>query len=106
MRDGGMNPRLLLVEDDPVSQTYLAEAARALPAEVDCAGSVAEALLLAGQHGYDVWLIDAHMHTSWAVARGVAQDVAQWMQLGLARHSFKPNRPPAQAQPAPAAIKR
>ncbi len=61
MRDGGMNPRLLLVEDDPVSQTYLAEAARALPAEVDCAGSVAEALLLAGQHGYDVWLIDAHM---------------------------------------------
>ena len=61
MRDGGMNLRLLLVEDDPVSQTYLAEAARALPAEVDCAGSVAEALSLAGQHGYDAWLIDAHL---------------------------------------------
>ena len=29
-------------------------------------------------------LIDAHMHTAWAVARGVAQDVAYWMQRGLA----------------------
>lgn len=29
-------------------------------------------------------LIDAHMHTAWAIARGVAQDVSQWMQLGLA----------------------
>jgi 5-methylthioadenosine/S-adenosylhomocysteine deaminase len=34
-------------------------------------------------------LIDAHMHTPWAVARGVAQDVAHWMQKALspyARH--------------------
>lgn len=61
MRDDGMNLRLLLVEDDPVSQAYLADAARALPAEVDCAGSVAEALLLAAQHRYDAWLIDAHL---------------------------------------------
>ena len=61
MRDGGMNPRLLLVEDDPVSQIYLAEAARALPADVDCAGSMAEALSLAGQHRYDAWLIDANL---------------------------------------------
>ena len=29
-------------------------------------------------------LIAAHMHTPWAIARGVAQDVANWMQLGLA----------------------
>ncbi len=29
-------------------------------------------------------LIDAHMHTPYAVVRGVAQDVANWMQLGLA----------------------
>jgi 5-methylthioadenosine/S-adenosylhomocysteine deaminase len=32
-------------------------------------------------------LIDAHMHTSWAVARGVAQDVAHWMQRGLAPYA-------------------
>ena len=34
-------------------------------------------------------LIDAHMHTPWAIARGVAQDVAHWMQKALspyARH--------------------
>ena len=29
-------------------------------------------------------LIDAHMHTSWAIVRGVAQDVSNWMQLALA----------------------
>ena len=32
-------------------------------------------------------LIDAHMHTPWAVVRGVAQDVAHWMQRGLAPYS-------------------
>ena len=56
-----MNPRLLLVEDDPVSQAYLADAARALPAEVDCAGSLAEAIALAAQARHDLWLIDANL---------------------------------------------
>jgi len=32
-------------------------------------------------------LIDAHMHTPWAVVRGVAQDVAHWMQRALAPYS-------------------
>ena len=32
-------------------------------------------------------LIDAHMHTPYAVVRGVAQDVAHWMQRGLAVYS-------------------
>jgi 5-methylthioadenosine/S-adenosylhomocysteine deaminase len=32
-------------------------------------------------------LIDAHMHTPWAIARGVAQDVAHWMQAGLAPYA-------------------
>jgi 5-methylthioadenosine/S-adenosylhomocysteine deaminase len=34
-------------------------------------------------------LVDAHMHTYWAIARGVAQDVGNWMQAALspyARH--------------------
>lgn len=32
-------------------------------------------------------LIDAHMHTSLAIVRGVAQDVANWMQKALAPYS-------------------
>ncbi|MEJ5200465.1 MAG: amidohydrolase family protein [Anaerolineae bacterium] len=32
-------------------------------------------------------LIDAHMHTTWAVARGVAQDVTHWMQKALAPYA-------------------
>lgn len=32
-------------------------------------------------------LIDVHMHTPWAVVRGVAQDVAHWMQKALAPYS-------------------
>lgn len=32
-------------------------------------------------------LIDAHMHTPWAVVRGVAQDVINWMQKGLAPYA-------------------
>lgn len=32
-------------------------------------------------------LIDAHMHTPWAIARGVAQDVAHWMQKALAPYA-------------------
>jgi 5-methylthioadenosine/S-adenosylhomocysteine deaminase len=32
-------------------------------------------------------LIDAHMHTPWAIARGVAQDVTHWMQKALAPYA-------------------
>ena len=32
-------------------------------------------------------LIDAHMHTTLAIVRGVAQDVANWMQRALAPYS-------------------
>ena len=32
-------------------------------------------------------LVDVHMHTVYAVVRGVAQDVANWMQKGLAPFS-------------------
>lgn len=53
--------RLLLVEDDPTSQGFLRAAARALPAEVDVAASVADALALAVRNPYDAWLIDAHL---------------------------------------------
>ncbi len=32
-------------------------------------------------------LIDVHMHTRWAIVRGVAQDVAHWMQKALAPYA-------------------
>jgi 5-methylthioadenosine/S-adenosylhomocysteine deaminase len=31
--------------------------------------------------------VDAHVHTPWAIARGVAQDVAHWMQRALAPYA-------------------
>lgn len=56
-----MTPRILLVEDDPVSRSFLRTAAEALPADVDAAETCAEALDRAGQHAYDLWLIDANL---------------------------------------------
>ena len=54
-------PRLLLVEDDPVSAVFLRDAASALPAEVDVAGSIADALAGASGRRYDLYLIDANL---------------------------------------------
>jgi len=54
-------PNVLLVEDDPVSRAFLAAAAEALPATVHAAAGCAEATLLASAHGYDLWLVDAHL---------------------------------------------
>ena len=54
-------PRILLVEDDAVSAAYLCEVATALPAQVDVAGSIAEALTFAGAHRHALLLIDAHL---------------------------------------------
>jgi len=42
-------------------------------------------------------LIDAHMHTPYAVVRGVAQDVRNWMQLALAPYKHYINSPAALA---------
>ena len=54
-------PRLLLVEDDPVSRAFLSAACEALPAVVDAADSVATALTLASAHRHALWLIDANL---------------------------------------------
>jgi len=53
--------RLLLVEDDGVSAAFLAEALAGLPARVDVAGSIADALVLARQFAHALWLVDAHL---------------------------------------------
>ncbi|MBE9525030.1 MAG: amidohydrolase family protein [Chloroflexi bacterium] len=42
-------------------------------------------------------LIDAHMHTPYAVVRGVAQDVRNWMQLALAPYRYHITPPAALA---------
>lgn len=54
-------PRLLLVEDDLVSRTFMSEALAALPARVDAAQDIMQALRLANAHQYALWLIDAHL---------------------------------------------
>lgn len=54
-------PRLLLVEDDPISRGFFQAALEPLELRVDCADTVARALALAGQHPYELWLIDAHL---------------------------------------------
>ena len=47
----------------------------------------AEEVLDAGGCALLPGLIDAHIHTPWAIARGVAQDVAHWMQKALAPYA-------------------
>lgn len=54
-------PRVLLVEDDPTTRLYLATIVRELPAEVDCADSLASAHALADANPYDLWLVDAQL---------------------------------------------
>lgn len=61
MKNAAVPPLVLLVEDDPTSSAFLAEATRGVPARVDCAASVAEALALARGGGHDLWLFDAQL---------------------------------------------
>lgn len=51
--------RLLLVEDDPASRVFLAAVLEGLPATVDTAGTLAEAL--SGDVSQDLWLLDANL---------------------------------------------
>ena len=50
-------PRLLLVEDDAISRSFIQTALQGLPAQVDAAASAADALAQPGPH--TLWLIDA-----------------------------------------------
>ena len=56
-----MHPRILLVEDDPVSRAFLSAAIEALPATVDAVGDCASAERQAADGRHDLWLIDAHL---------------------------------------------
>lgn len=56
-----MKPRLLLVEDDPVSCSFMAAALEALPACVVCAASMQGALDAERDDASDLWLVDANL---------------------------------------------
>lgn len=56
-----MLPRILLVEDDPTSRTFLTAALRATPADVDAVDTMAAALALASSQAYSAWMIDARL---------------------------------------------
>ena len=56
-----MKPRILLVEDDHTTATFLCAAAEALPANVDTVGSRAAARAQATNIAYALWLVDAHL---------------------------------------------
>jgi CheY-like chemotaxis protein/HPt (histidine-containing phosphotransfer) domain-containing protein len=71
-------PRLLLLEDDPVSAAFLATALEALPARVDVAASLAEAEPLRDA-GHALWLFDANLPDGTGGAL-----LARWRAQGLA----------------------
>jgi CheY-like chemotaxis protein/HPt (histidine-containing phosphotransfer) domain-containing protein len=55
-------PRILLVEDDPVSRAFLAAVLMALPARVETASSAAGALACSSEGPrHDLWMLDAHL---------------------------------------------
>jgi CheY-like chemotaxis protein len=55
-------PRILLVEDDPVSRAYLTAVLEGLPARVDAVASAAAALrAIAGDARHALWLVDARL---------------------------------------------
>ncbi|HHW4678114.1 MAG TPA: response regulator [Xylella sp.] len=54
-------PRLLLVEDDPISGSFLQTSLETLPAKVDRADSVSSALAFSRIHQHQLWLIDMNL---------------------------------------------
>lgn len=54
-------PRILLLEDDPVSAAFLSAAIEGIPAKVDVAGTLAEARGKAAAQMHDLWLFDANL---------------------------------------------
>jgi DNA-binding response OmpR family regulator len=53
--------KLLLLEDDPVSASFLSEVLQAFPAAVDCVGSCAAAETAARAGNHTLWLFDANL---------------------------------------------
>ena len=60
-REQAMKPRVLVVEDDPVSRAFFVEALSGLPLAVDAVGRCDEAVSRAASHAHALWLVDAHL---------------------------------------------
>jgi len=56
-----MMPKVLLVEDDPITRAFLYAATQALDVEIDLAASMHEALALAEASVYSAFLLDARL---------------------------------------------
>ncbi|HET8818134.1 MAG TPA: response regulator [Xanthomonadaceae bacterium] len=63
-----MKPRVLVVEDDPVSRAFFREVLAGLPAVVDVAARCDTALASARDRPHALWLVDAHLPDGGAVA--------------------------------------
>lgn len=85
-------PRLLLLEDDPVSAAFLAAALEALPARVDVAASLAEAEPLRDA-GHALWLFDANLPDGTGGAL-----LARWRAQGLATPALAHTADPRQEE--------
>lgn len=85
-------PRLLLLEDDPVSAAFLATALEALPARVDVMGSLAEAEPLRDA-GHALWLFDANLPDGTGGAL-----LARWRAHGLATPALAHTADPRQEE--------
>ena len=53
--------RVLLVEDDPISRSFLEDALGSVPAVVDSTSDIASAIALARLHCHALWIVDAHL---------------------------------------------
>ena len=89
-----IHAHLFTMEGDGVG--YMADGAVAVrgeritavaPTPTLLASYQANEIIDATDHAVLPGLVDAHMHTPWAIARGVAQDVSNWMQQALAPYS-------------------
>lgn len=60
-REEPMKPRVLVVEDDPVSRAFFLDVLSGLPALVDAAGGCGAALACVRVHAHALWLVDAHL---------------------------------------------
>ena len=85
-------PRLLLLEDDPVSAAFLVAALEALPARVDVAASLAEAEPLRDA-GHALWLFDANLPDGTG-----GELLARWRAQGLATPALAHTADPRQEE--------
>ena len=53
--------RIVLVEDDPISRSFMEAALADVPALVDATSDIASALVLARLHAHALWIVDAHL---------------------------------------------